>query len=81
MSTEQRDKYEQSLIHYLDMKNVIDTAVEEAVEKAVGKAVEATQINIAKSLISIGLDNETIAQGTNLTTELIEKLRTELKKD
>lgn len=81
LSIEQRDKYEQSLIHYRDMKNVIDTAVEEAVEKAVVKAVEATQITIAKSLISIGLDNETIAQGTNLTVEQIEKLRDELKKD
>ena len=75
MTAEQRDKYEQSLIHYWDMKNVIDTAVEEAVEAAVeGKAIE-----IASNLIKTGLDDQPIADATGLTLELVKKLRADIE--
>jgi hypothetical protein len=36
---------------------------------------EETQVKIAQNFISLGLDNATIAKGTNLTVEQIEKLR------
>jgi len=67
-SAEQRDKYEQSLIQYRDLKSALETAVEE------------NKIEIARNLITLNLDNTTIAKGTGLTVEQIEKLRAELKK-
>lgn len=71
LSVEQRDRYEQSLIQYRDLKSVIETAVEEAVEETV--------IVIAKSAISEGADSKFIAKITGLSVEQIEKLRMELK--
>jgi predicted transposase/invertase (TIGR01784 family) len=68
LSTEQRAIYEENLIQYWGMKSALETAVEER------------EIEIAKNFISFGLDNATIAKGTGLTTEQIEKLRTELEK-
>ena len=71
MNAEQRDKYEQSLIQYRDMKSVIETAVEEAVETA----VEENKIEIARKAISEGFDNQIIARLTGLAIEQIEQLR------
>lgn len=39
-----------------------------------------TQIEIAKNLISLGLDNDTIAKATGLTVERIEQIRNEISK-
>ncbi len=63
LSAEQRDNYEQSLIQYRDLKSALETAVEER------------EIEIAKNFILLGLDNATIAKGTDLTVEQIEQLR------
>jgi predicted transposase/invertase (TIGR01784 family) len=59
LSVEQRDRYEQSLIQYRDLKSVIETAVEEAVEETV--------IVIAKSAILEGADSKFIAKITGLS--------------
>lgn len=67
LSAEQRDRYEQSLIQYRDLKSALETAVEER------------EIEIAKNAISEGLDNQIIARLTGLNTEQIEKLRNEIK--
>lgn len=67
LSAEQRDRYEQSLIQYRDLKSALETAVEER------------EIEIAKNAISEGLDNQIIARPTGLNTEQIEKLRNEIK--
>jgi predicted transposase/invertase (TIGR01784 family) len=45
----------------------------------VQKAQLSTQNEIAKNLITLGLDNTTIAQGTGLTMEQIEELRRDSK--
>ena len=68
MTAEQRDRYDQSLINYWDIKNMVDTAVEEALEER--------NKEIAKKLIQTGSSNEIIAQITELSVERIEKLRT-----
>ncbi len=44
------------------------------------KAKEERSIEIAKKFIQIGLGNEVVSEGTDLTLEQIEKLRQELKK-
>ncbi len=40
LTAQQRDSYQESLMHYWDWTSVMETAVEEAVEKAVSEAVE-----------------------------------------
>jgi predicted transposase/invertase (TIGR01784 family) len=72
LSVEQRDRYEQSLIQYRDLKSVIETAVEEAVEDKL--------IEIATNGILKGYDNNIITDLTGLSIEQIEKLRIELKR-
>ncbi len=67
----QRNNYEESLIHYRDMKNVIDTAVEEAVEK------NSEQKNMAfvNRALREGFDNNMIAKLTGLSEAEIERIR------
>jgi hypothetical protein len=71
--------HQQYLIHYWDMKSVIDTAVEEAVEKAVAKAIvgvtEQTQIDIAKAMLANGEPIEKIELYTQLTVAQIQVLQ------
>jgi predicted transposase/invertase (TIGR01784 family) len=69
LSAEQRDRYEQSLIQYRDLKSALETAVEEK------------QIEIARNAILEGFDNQIIARLTGLAAEVIEKLRNETKKN
>jgi predicted transposase/invertase (TIGR01784 family) len=68
-SPEQRDKYEQSLIQYRDLKSALETAVEER------------EVEIAKSLLQTSLSNEEIAKHTGLSVEQIQELRNETKKN
>jgi predicted transposase/invertase (TIGR01784 family) len=56
-----------------------NTFMKEAVEKALEQGELNSKIEIAKNFIVIGLDNATIAKGTNLTVEQIEQLRNEMK--
>ncbi|MDX1907755.1 MAG: hypothetical protein SF053_12030 [Bacteroidia bacterium] len=63
LSPEQRDRYEQSLIQYRDLKSALETAVEER------------EIEIAKNAITAGLEDRVIAAITGLSLEHIEKLR------
>lgn len=82
----QQQDYEESLKVYRDMKNSMDTARDEGIEIGVEKGIEIGvekgkiegKIEVAKNLIKLGLDNETIAKGTSLSIEEIEKLRTEI---
>lgn len=69
LSAEQRDRYEQSLIQYRDLKSALETAVEER------------EIEIAITAIRKGLDNEFISELTGLTVEQIEGLRNKTKKN
>jgi len=69
LTAEQRDRYEQSLIQYRDLKSALETAVEEY------------GIEIALKAIKKNFDNETIADLTDLPIEQIEQLRKQIKKD
>lgn len=68
LSAEQRDRYEQSLIQYRDLKSALETAVED-------RLLENATNGILK-----GYDNNIIANLTGLTIEQIDRLRAELKK-
>jgi predicted transposase/invertase (TIGR01784 family) len=62
---------EPNLKVYWDIHAVIETAKDDAFDE--GK-IEG-KIEVAKNLISLGLDNETIVKATELKTEEVEHLR------
>ena len=59
-----------SLKAYRDIKNSIDTAKEEGREEGIAKEKLAT----AKRLLGMGLTQEQVAKGTDLSIEDIERL-------
>jgi predicted transposase/invertase (TIGR01784 family) len=69
LSAEQRDRYEQSLIQYRDLKSALETAVEEK------------QIEIARNMLNDNEPIEKVAKYTGLTVEQIAELRNETKKN
>lgn len=77
MTPEQREQYQYSLIHYWDMRNAIQTAVDEAVKEAVAKTAQETSISIARKMLASGLDEQLVADTTGLPLEVIERLTSE----
>lgn len=67
---DEKNKYEESLKYYRDLKNVVDTSFDEG--KAEGK--EERNIEIARQMKSEGEPIEKIIRFTGLTVEEIEKL-------
>ena len=63
-------EYEDSLKAYRDIKNSIDTAKEEGRVEGIAKEKLAT----AKRLLGMGLTQEQVAKGTDLSIEDIERL-------
>jgi predicted transposase/invertase (TIGR01784 family) len=74
-NTQEQYAYQDSLKYYRDLKNVINTAVEEAV----GVAVEEAIIEIAKNAIQKGSNDDFIASITGLSIDQIKQLRNKLK--
>ena len=68
MTEKQQIAYQESLIHYSDMKNMIDTAVEDI------------RIEIAEKAILEGATNEFIAKITGLTIMEVQAVRTKSNK-
>ncbi len=66
-SKEEYDKYQESLLNYIELKSVVDTAIEE------------NSIEIAKELILLKISKDIIIQSTKLTSEIIDKLINEMK--
>jgi predicted transposase/invertase (TIGR01784 family) len=75
MTYEQRSIYERSLLYYLDMKNVVKTAVDEALKIA----VDERNIEIAKKLLNRNLPISEIAEDTGLTLAQLQELRKSMK--
>ncbi|WP_448528707.1 hypothetical protein [Raineya sp.] len=67
LSPEQREKYEESLIYYRDLKSVLETAIEER------------ETEIILNAIRKGLDDNFIAELTNLPIEQIQQIRKQMK--
>ncbi len=63
MTEKQQVAYQESLIHYSDMKNIIDTAVEDM------------RIGIAENLIKLELSDKDIAGATSLTVQEVQEIR------
>lgn len=67
-------EYEDSLKAYRDIKNSIDTAKEEGREEARVEGIAKEKLATAKRLLGMGLTQEQVAKGTDLSIEDIERL-------
>lgn len=74
-SIDERRSYQDALKVYRDLKNVIDTAVEEAVEVA----VEETEAKMAINFLKAGVDEQIIAKATGWSVEKIRELKNKLQ--
>lgn len=67
-------EYEDSLKAYRDIKNSIDTAKEEGREEGRVESIAKEKLATAKRLLGMGLTQEQVAKGTDLSIEDIERL-------
>lgn len=67
-------EYEDSLKAYRDIKNSIDTAKEEGKEEGRVEGIAKEKLATAKRLLGMGLTQEQVAKGTDLSIEDIERL-------
>ncbi|MGH9848100.1 MAG: PD-(D/E)XK nuclease family transposase, partial [Blastocatellia bacterium] len=72
---EEMAQYENSLKHYRDMKNVIDTAAIEGEAKGITKGRNEKAIEVARKALAKNLSLAEIAELTGLSEEEIEALR------
>ncbi len=79
-SRQEYDKYQESLLNYIELKSAIDTSREEGKEEGREEGREEEKVEIAKEMI---LDNESvekIVKYTKLSKKQIETLIKELKR-
>lgn len=67
-------EYEDSLKAYRNIKNSIDTAKEEGREEGRVEGIAKEKLATAKRLLGMGLTQEQVAKGTDLSIEDIERL-------
>ncbi|MEH2789167.1 hypothetical protein V7T18_00545 [Segatella copri] len=67
-------EYEDCLKAYRDIKNSIDTAKEEGREEGRVEGIAKEKLATAKRLLGMGLTQEQVAKGTDLSIEDIERL-------
>ena len=67
-------EYEASNIAYRDIKNSVDTAKREGI--AEGK--EKKSLEIAKKMLTKGMDEATVMEITGLSAEMIQQLKAEM---
>ena len=67
-------EYEDRLKAYRDIKNSIDTAKEEVREEGRVEGIAKEKLATAKRLLGMGLTQEQVAKGTDLSIEDIERL-------
>ena len=70
--------FEASKMAYRDIKNSVDTAkregIAEGMEKGMKKGMEKKSLEIAKKMLTKGMDEATVMEITGLTAELIQQL-------
>lgn len=67
-------EYEASKIAYRDIKNSIDTAKREGI----AEGMEKKSLEIAKKMLTKGMDEATVMEITGLSAELIQQLKAEM---
>ena len=75
-------EYEASKIAYRDIKNSVDTAkregIAEGMEKGMEKGTEKKSLEIAKKMLTKGMDEATVMEITGLSAEMIQQLKAEM---
>lgn len=67
-------EYEASKIAYRDIKNSIDTAKREGI----AEGMEKKSLEIAKKMLTKGIDEATVMEITGLSAEMIQQLKAEM---
>ncbi len=71
-------EYEASKIAYRDIKNSVDTAKREGIAKGMEKGMEKKSLEIAKKMLTKGMDEATVMEITGLSAEMIQQLKAEM---
>ena len=74
-------QYEASKKAYRDIKNSVDTAkregIAEGMEKGMKQGMEQRSLEIARKMLTKGMDEATVMEITGLSAELIQQLKAE----
>ena len=71
-------EYKASKIAYRDIKNSVDTAKREGIAEGMEKGMEKKSHEIAKKMLTKGMDEATVMEITGLSAELIQQLKAEM---
>ena len=71
-------EYEASKIAYRDIKNSVDTAKREGIAEGMEKGMEKKSLEIAKKMLTKGLDEATVMEITGLSAQMIQQLKAEM---
>ena len=71
-------EYEASKIAYRDIKNSVDTAKREGIAEGMEKGMEKKSHEIAKKMLTKGMDEATVMEITGLSAELIQQMKAEM---
>ena len=71
-------EYEASKIAYRDIKNSVDTAKREGIAEGMEKGMEKKSLEIAKKMLTKGMDETTVMEITGLSAQMIQQLKAEM---
>ena len=71
-------EYEASKIAYRDIKNSVDTAKREGIAEGMEKGMEKKSLEIAKKMLTKGMDEATVMEITGLSAEMIQQQKAEM---
>ena len=74
LNNEQFESYEGSLREYRDIKGYIDTAFDDGKAEGIAEGIAKEKIEIAKSMLSLGIDITLISKATGLNIDAIRKI-------
>jgi predicted transposase/invertase (TIGR01784 family) len=74
LNIEQYEQYKKSLVQYLEVKNVFDTAFEEGEKVGIEKGIERGVEKVAKALKEQNVPIEIIVESTGLSYEAIQRI-------
>jgi predicted transposase/invertase (TIGR01784 family) len=78
LSRKDQSKYENSLMHYRDFKNIVDPSFDEGkaegIDEGIQQGVQKGMVQIARQMKTDGVEIETIMRYTRISTDSIQKL-------
>jgi predicted transposase/invertase (TIGR01784 family) len=74
LNVEQYEQYKKSLVQYLEVKNVFDTAFEEGEKVGIEKGIEQGIEKVARALKEQNIAIEIIVESTGLSYEAIQRI-------